>query len=87
MNIQQKPAYWIGQIPFPTIQEAQRQELSALISQGGVLNDSANSVIERILENADEVVDILTCKPKSKEPRKTRKDKGVPRKKVEPATP
>jgi hypothetical protein len=86
--IEQRPAYWIGQQLFPTIQEAQRTELQVLLSDGGqhVENGMAVAVIDSIITHADEVVAILTQEPKVKTTRKPRCDIGKKRGKKD-ATP
>lgn len=79
MSIQQVSAYRVGEQVFPTIEEAQIKELTMLLSEGGVMNEIAESVVERILEHTDEVVDILTSTPKAAAKRKPRSDIGKKR--------
>lgn len=73
MPIEMKPAAWVGQQVFPTIQEAQKSELAELLSDQGSLNEMGHEIIDRIIAHTDEVVAILTCAPKTKKPRS---DKG-----------
>lgn len=79
MSIQAVSAYRVGDQVFPTIQEAQRKELQIVLADGGVLNESAEALLDSILKHTDDVVAILTCAPKSKKPRS---DKGTHRKKT-----
>jgi hypothetical protein len=74
VNIKQGPAWYIGTLVFPTIQEAQKEELAKLLA--GVTVDK---MLDAIVEHTDEIVAILTCQPKSKAPRKPRSDKGQKR--------
>ena len=71
--IQQVSAYRVGELVFPTIQDAQKKELEMLLADGGEHTEIAKAVIESIILHTDEVVAILTCQPKSKKPRS---DKG-----------
>jgi hypothetical protein len=86
VNIKQGPAWYIGQQVFPTIQEAQKEELKVLLSDGGAHTEVAKAVIDSIINHMDEVIAILTCTPKSKGPRKPRSDIGKKRTKKD-ATP
>jgi hypothetical protein len=89
MSIEQVSAYRVGELMFPTIQEAQKSELAALFSvmpnSGGVPLDIIASTI---VEHTDEVVAILTCQPKAKakSPRKPRSDIGKKRAAKDKAT-
>jgi hypothetical protein len=85
--IEQRPAYWIGQQLFPTIQEAQRTELQVLLSDGGQHVESAMAVIDSIIVHAKGVVAILTQEPKVKTTRKPRCDIGKKRGKKDAETP
>lgn len=75
--IQQVAAFQVGQQVFPTIKEAQREELRKLLSDGGEHTETALAVIDSVIKHSDEVVAILTCKPTTKKPRS---DKGTKRK-------
>ena len=81
MPIQQVSAYRVGTMVFPTIQEAQKEELlSILAPEGRVEKDLVlHRTIDQIIQHTDEVVAILTCQPVAK-PKKTRSDKGKKRK-------
>jgi hypothetical protein len=82
--IQQVPAFQVGQLVFPTLQEAQKSELIALFD-GAVdgnlefSKEGAKAFAEAVVSHTDEVVAILTCTPKSKGPRKPRSDIGKKR--------
>lgn len=78
--IQETKAYKVGEMFFPTIQQAQKQELLQLLSDGGEHTEVAKSVIDSIINHVDEVVSILTDTPKPKSPRKPRSDLGTKRK-------
>jgi hypothetical protein len=85
--IQQIPAFQVGQLVFQTLQEAQKSELSALFparNNGAVVGYNLEEITATIIENSDEVVAILTCRPsaKPKTPRKPRSDKGKKRAKT-----
>lgn len=79
MAIQKVSAYRVGERLLPTIEEAQRQELMDLIKAGETPTDIETHISDFIVNNADEVVAILTCQPKSKAPRKPRSDIGKKR--------
>lgn len=81
MSIQMKPAAWIGQAVFPTIQAAQQSELLALMCGDKVPHDHETKAAEWMVTHVDEIVAILTCTPKSKAPRKPRSDIGKKRSK------
>jgi len=66
--IQEVSAYRVGVQVFPTIQEAQKQELKALVK-----GPEADNFAQWAIAHADEIIAILTCQPKSKKPRS---DKG-----------
>lgn len=88
MSIQSVSAYRVGERVFPTIEEAQKEELLSLVVPEGQLekNGVVHDTIDRIIVHTDEVVAILTCQPKSKAPRKPRSDIGKKRAKKD-ATP
>ena len=76
--IQQTTAYRVGESFLPTIQEAQQQEILDLIeARQGKLEEGDAHVAKFIVDHADELVAILTCKPRTK---KVRSDKGTKRK-------
>ena len=79
--MKQVTAYQVGEQVFPTIKEAQQNELAALFDKKDSPDSEhlANVCAASVLEHADEVLAIITCQPKSKEPRKPRKDKGTKR--------
>ena len=83
--IQQVPAFQVGQLVFPTLQEAQKSELISIMNGG---KDSSSNAIaaDWIVAHTDEVVAILTCQPKSKAPRKPRSDIGKKRAKKDSTT-
>lgn len=70
------PWYRVGQTVFPTIQEAQYQELYDLIGGDGSPNPVKNDVLREIILQRDKVVAILTEQPRTK---KVRSDKGKKR--------
>jgi hypothetical protein len=85
--IQQVAAYQVGQLVFPTLQEAQKSELKDLMpdefvhADGNspglkVAPDDKNSIADFIVAHTDDVVAILTCQPRTKKPRS---DKGKKR--------
>lgn len=76
--MKQVTAWQVGTLVFPTIQEAQKSELEALLKSLG--EDTSAACAAMIVEYTDEVVAILTCQPKPKAPRKPRKDIGTKRK-------
>lgn len=80
MPIELKPAAWIGTMVFPTIQEAQKAELVALLDKqdGPDATHLAEVCADSIVRHTDEIVAILTCTP-VKKPKKTRSDKGTKR--------
>jgi hypothetical protein len=77
--IQAISAYRVGEMVFPTIQEAQNKELQDLLSDGAAHTETAKAVIDSIIAHTDEVVAILTCSPKREAPRKPRSDIGKKR--------
>ena len=77
--IQQVSAYKVGTLVFPTIQEAQQDELLTLMHGDAVPSDAERKAACWIVTHVDEVVAILTCTPKSKGPRKPRSDIGKKR--------
>lgn len=81
MSIQQVSAYRVGELVFPTIREAQKEELISLLLPEGRLekDETLHKAIDRIIEHTDEIVAILTCQPKSKAHRKPRSDIGKKR--------
>jgi hypothetical protein len=82
--IEQVPGFRVGEIFFPTIQEAQNLELLTLLyPDPAAPNDIAKSVINLIVVHTDEVIAILTQEPKVKTPRKPRCDIGKKRGKKE----
>jgi hypothetical protein len=79
MSIQIVSSYLVGQKLFPTIEEAQKAELTALFEPWTAIRpdeDLAKKSADKIVEHADEVIAILTCQPKNKKPRS---DKGKKR--------
>jgi hypothetical protein len=74
VSIQTVTAYRVGEQVFPTIQQAQKEELAKLLD--GVTVDK---MLDAIVAHTDEIVAILTCTPKSKGPRKPRSDIGKKR--------
>ena len=82
MSIQTVSAYKVGELVFPTIQEAQKHEIEALFPpKSDACGFSADEISAVIVAQTDEVVAILTCSPKSKGPRKPRSDLGKKRSK------
>lgn len=71
------------QLFFPTVQEAQKHELTEMLRENGV-EESGASIAQIILDKAQEVLAILKMMPRTTSsptrPRKVRKDKGIPRK-------
>lgn len=79
--IQQVSAYRVGELVFPTIQEAQKSELEALFDglDKGAGHEHAKACAAIVVSHTDEVVAILTCSPKPKATRKPRSDIGKKR--------
>ena len=82
MPIIEVKAYSVGQLVFPTLQEAQIKEILDL-AQGdrppsAPPPDEDVSWARFIVDHTDEIVSILTCQPRTK---KVRSDKGTKRKK------
>ena len=73
------PGYQTGERWFRTIEEAQKEELFALLSDGDSHTEAVKDVIESLVAHTDEVVAILTCQPKSKKPRSDKGKKRTPR--------
>lgn len=69
--IEQVPAYRVGQQVFPTVQEAQKEELKALIN-----GPEADNFAQWVIAHTDEIIAILTEQPRTK---KVRSDKGKKR--------
>lgn len=86
MPITEVKAYRVGEQVFPTIQEAQKEELATLLEPSfpGVNEEQIAKICEAIVGNTDEIVAILTCQPKSKKPRS---DKGRSHRKATPDAP
>lgn len=85
MAIQQVSAYKVGELVFPTIQEAQKKELlDLLLTNSSSTPEYFQGAVDTIVAHTDEVVAILTCQPKSKAQRKPRSDIG--KKRVKPDT-
>jgi hypothetical protein len=86
--IEETKAYRVGELVFPTIQEAQKSELAKVLH--GLDDGSGTSMAEGaahiIVENTDEIVAILTCQPVAKQ-KKVRSDKGKKRTPKAAATP
>jgi hypothetical protein len=84
--IQQVPAFQVGQLVFPTLQEAQRHEIEALFpsKEGGKCVFSPEEIASVIVGQTDEIVAILTCAPRTKKPRSD-KDKKRAKKEATPA--
>jgi hypothetical protein len=84
-------AYRVGTLVFPTIQEAQSNELAALFNKKDSPDAEHLALVcaQSVVEHMDEVVAILTCVPKSKPKatRKPRSDKGTHRQSKDTATP
>jgi hypothetical protein len=80
MPIQITTAYRVGELVFPTIQEAQQSELSTILFSDKPLTEGEKGLVESIVAHTDEVVAILTCEPKVRAPRKPRSDIGKKRK-------
>jgi hypothetical protein len=79
--IQQVAAFQVGQLVFPTLQEAQQHEIEALFPvKADACGFSVDEISTVIVANTDEVVAILTCQPRTKKPRS---DKGKKRSKKE----
>ena len=72
--IQSISAYKVGERVFPTIEEAQQNELLALMGAENSPTESDTNSAAWIVAHTDDVVAILTCHPKSKAPRKPRSD-------------
>ena len=64
---------------FPTIQEAQQQEILSLMCGEKTPTDSETKAANWMVTHLDEVVAILTAQPKSKALRKPRSDIGKKR--------
>jgi hypothetical protein len=81
MSIQSVQAYRVGEQVFPTIQEAQKEELISLLIPEGTIekNEAVHQVIDSIVHNGDEVVAILTCSPRTKKPRSDKGKKRTPK--------
>ena len=84
MNIQMKPAAWIGQQVFPTIKEAQKSELLSIMN-GGKDSPSNAIAVDWMVSHVDEVVAILTCHPSAKKPRSDKGKKRTPKTTSTPA--
>jgi hypothetical protein len=78
-------AFQVGTLVFPTIQEAQQQEIISLMCGEKTATDSEINAVDWMVAHTDEIVAILTCQPKST-PRKPRSDIGKKRA-VKHATP
>ena len=79
--IQSVNAYKVGEMVFPTIQQAQKEELISLLTPEGQIASDQEQVkmVDSIIAHTDQVVAILTCQPKAKAPRKPRSDIGKKR--------
>ena len=84
--IQSISAYKVGERVFPTIEEAQQNELLALMGAENSPTESDTNSAAWIVAHTDDVVAILTCQPKSKAPRKPRSDIGKKRAKKDETT-
>ena len=80
------PGYQTGERWFKTIEEAQQNELLALMGAENSPTESDTNSAAWIVAHTDEVVAILTCQPKSKAPRKPRSDIGKKRAKKDSTT-
>jgi hypothetical protein len=80
MPIEIKPAAWIGQSVFPTIQAAQKKELLNLMAGDQLPTDSECQAADFIISHPEEIVAILACPPPAKAARKPRSDIGQKRK-------
>lgn len=70
---------------YPTLLEAQKVDLLAIIPAEWNDNPASPAIVsDWILANMQSVATILTTTPRSRN-RKPRKDKGIPRKKLEAA--
>ena len=72
-------AYQVGTLVFPTIQQAQQNELLTLIAGDKAPSDAEQKATLWMVTHVDEVVAILTCQPKKKTTRKPRCDIGTKR--------
>jgi hypothetical protein len=85
--IQQVAAFQVGQQVFPTIQEAQKEELRPLFRHDGDARpNSVEEVVSIIVEHAGEIVEILTGQPRTKKPRSDKGKKRTPKTAPNPAT-
>jgi len=69
--------YFVGDQAFPSLAEAQKADLLAILPPE--VGGTAEAVADWLLANAGLVATILTTTPRSRN-RKSRRDKGVPRK-------
>ena len=83
--------YYVGQIAFTSLAEAQKFDLKQLMPATAAFSDAQetdgtpvwqNQLADWLLANAAIIAKILTTTPRSRN-RKPRKDKGVPRVKAE----
>ncbi len=88
---QTKLFYFVNGTPYASLEEAQKADLKRLIDPALTESEPngslyADRLADWLLKNADAVATILRTTPRSRV-RKPRKDKGVPRKKVEAVAP
>lgn len=85
--IEKTTAYKVGQQFFPTIQDAQRQELISILSGMDTGPDTtlAEHAADTVLAQKDKVMDVLTMAPNSRP--KARKANGAVRKSRAAKTP
>lgn len=72
-------AFQVGTLVFPTIQEAQQQEIISLMCGEKTATDSEINAVDWMVSHPDEIVAILTCAPKAAAKRKPRSDIGKKR--------
>lgn len=76
------PGYRTGEMWFPTIQQAQVEELLKLMNRESLeFTDAETKAAQWIVENTEKVVAILTFQPKAAAKRKPRSDIGKKREK------
>lgn len=78
MSIQIVSSYLVGDKLFASLEEAQRAELAALFEPWtkNPDEDSTTAAAAKVVEKADEVIAILSGKPRTK---RVRSDKGTKR--------
>jgi ABC-type uncharacterized transport system auxiliary subunit len=79
--IQQVLSYLVGDKLFPCIEEAQSAEIYQLLIQSDGLDSEAHATkaAQLIVAHADEVIAILSGKPRTKKPRSDKGTKRAPK--------